>query len=239
LEIYISVYIHEIHPLIVMSGAQQGKASCGGGEGGVPREKQDVEQNDVAKDTVAKDTVAKDTVAKDTVAKDTVAKDTVAKDTVADNGEDVPMSDKKFVKRMRELQKREIELAMKGSGLPVASAVGQHGGLPISMELNPTLMLMTNENYPPLSRFCSVVQNCENRDNYHVNSIILEFPQVHEKHAIIHINVSTAKWYIYSGPDNHPLTVNNVSVGQDHVQLHDGDTIVIGDVQLTFTCGVK
>jgi hypothetical protein len=130
-----------------------------------------------------------------------------------------------------------MNLAKEDNRLPFASVLGEHGSHAIFFEL--ILSLLTNDNYPPDQRFTFVVERCLRAEGYHANSIILSFPQIHAKHAIISISISSAQWYICSGPDTHPLTVNNVSVGQDQVPLHDGDIIVIGNVELKFTCGVK
>jgi len=166
-----------------------------------------------------------------------VGKTAVGKDTAADNGEDVIMPPRQFLREMRRLQEVELNMAKQGKRLPFGSVRGKHGLHAISFEF--ILSLLTNDNYPPNQIFSFVLENCLSAEDYHVNSIILSFPQIHAKHAIIRISVSTAQWYICSGPDTHPLTVNNVSVGQDQVPLYDGDIIVIGNVELNFTCGVK
>jgi len=166
-----------------------------------------------------------------------VEQNAVGKDTVADIGEDVMITPKQFLREMRRLQEVELNMAKQGKRLPFGSVRGKHGLHAISFEF--ILSLLTNDNYPPDQMFSFVLENCLSAEDYHVNSIILSFPQIHAKHAIISISVSTAQWYICSGPDTHPLTVNNVSVGQDQVPLHDGDIIVIGNVELNFTCVVK
>jgi len=166
-----------------------------------------------------------------------VEKNAVGKDTVADNGENVMMSPGQFLQKARNLQRQGLDLAKQDNSLPFASALGQHGAFPISFKL--ILSLLTNDNFPPGQLFSWVLQRCENAKDYHTNSIILSFPQIYAKHAIISVSVFTAQWYICSGPDTHPLTVNNVSVRQDQVLLRDGDIIVIGDVELKFACGVQ
>jgi len=116
-------------------------------------------------------------------------------------------------------------------------ALGEHGPSFISFDLIPSLL--TNDNYPSDKRFSFVLERCNKAEDYHANSTILPFPQIYAKHAIISISIFSAQWRICSGPDTHPLTVNNFSVRQDQVPLHDGDIIVIGNVELKFAFGVK
>ena len=97
------------------------------------------------------------------------------------------------------------------------------------------LSLLTNDNYPSDKSFSFVLESFNEAEDYHANSTILPIPQIYAKHAIISISIFSAQ----CGPDTHPLTVNNVSVRQDQVPLHDGDIIVIGEVKLKFACGVK
>ena len=168
---------------------------------------------------------------------DASEKASVGKDTVADMGEGVVMSPTQFIRKIRKLQGIKLDSAKQDYRLPFASALGEHGPSAISFELIPSLL--TDDNYPSDQRFCFVWERCVEAEDYHVNSIILSFPQIYAKHAIISVSIFSAQWYICSGPDTHPLTVNNVSVGQDQVRLYDGDIIVIGNVELKFACGVK
>ena len=159
------------------------------------------------------------------------------KETAADMGEDVMMSPTQHIREIRKLQKIELDWAKQDNRLPFASAQGQHGSSAISFEL--ILSLLTDNDFPPDQRFTWVLERYSEIEGYHANSIILPFLQVCAKHAIISIDIFTAEWNIRSGPDTHPLTVNNVKVQEDRVPLHDGDIIVIGNVELKFACGFK
>jgi len=154
-----------------------------------------------------------------------------------DIGEDVMMSKTQFLRKIRKSQRMQLDLAKQENSLPFASVLGQHGPFPISFKLIPSLL--TNDNYPSNQMFSFVLERCLKTEDYHANSTILSFSQIHAKHAIISVSIFIAQWYICSGPDTHPLTLNNESVGQDQVQLHDGDIIVIGNVELKFACGVQ
>jgi len=164
-------------------------------------------------------------------------KSSVGKEIAVDKGDGAVKSQTQFIRKMRKLQRIALDLAKKDNKLPFASAQGQHGSSAISFEL--ILSLLTDGDFPPGQRFTWVLERSSEIERYHANSIILPFLQVCAKHAIISINIFSAEWCIRSGPDIHPLTVNNVKVQEDEVPLHDGDIIVIGNVELKFACGVQ